>query len=102
MKLRLVNARLLTRDGGLEGVPACRGVDPEIFFPEASYASASRPSPEEREALAVCARCTVREWCLAREMAECTVTDRVVGVRGGLRQADRRALHQALTERGQR
>ncbi|MGW1847704.1 WhiB family transcriptional regulator [Streptomyces sp. NPDC001966] len=91
------NASALVWSGSpAEGTPACRGLDPEMFFPEASHASALGPSPEEREALAVCARCPVRDWCLARDMEECSVESRVVGVRGGLRQADRRALHVRL------
>ncbi|MFF1505529.1 WhiB family transcriptional regulator [Streptomyces sp. NPDC058316] len=99
MKLSL-NARQLAAGAGPAEIPACQGVDPEFFFPEASDARAARPSWEERQALAVCAGCPVRDWCLAREMEECTVTSRICGARGGLRQADRRALHQAL--RGQR
>ncbi|MFI5635069.1 WhiB family transcriptional regulator [Streptomyces sp. NPDC051664] len=101
MKLSL-NARQLAREAGPVGDMACRGVDPDLFYPEASDASAARPSAEERQALAVCAGCPVRDWCLAREMAECTVTSRVVGVRGGLRQADRRALLLALKKRGRK
>ncbi|MFG2631065.1 WhiB family transcriptional regulator [Streptomyces sp. NPDC048473] len=91
MKLSL-NARQLAREAGPVGDMACRGVDPDLFFPEASPVSGP-PSVEEREALKVCAGCPVRDWCLAREMAECTTPARIIGVRGGLRQADRRALY---------
>ncbi|MCX5106977.1 WhiB family transcriptional regulator [Streptomyces sp. NBC_00439] len=95
MKLS-TNAAALVWSPGPSETPACKGLDLDLFFPEASNASALRPSPEEREALAVCAGCPAREWCLAREMEECTVTSRIVGVRGGMRQADRRALHVEL------
>ncbi|MFB7957514.1 WhiB family transcriptional regulator [Streptomyces sp. NPDC056045] len=93
MTLKLTNAKLLAWSNGPAGVPACRELDPELFFTEASDASASRPSPGERTALAVCAGCPVRDWCLERDLEECSVTSRIVGVRGGMRQADRRALH---------
>ncbi|MEU9568178.1 WhiB family transcriptional regulator [Streptomyces sp. NPDC048161] len=90
------NAAALTRSAGpAAGIPACKGMDLDLFFPPASPASGP-PSVAEREALAVCAGCPVRDWCLARDMEECTVTSRVQGVRGGLRQADRRALHVEL------
>ncbi|MEU9568210.1 WhiB family transcriptional regulator [Streptomyces sp. NPDC048161] len=95
MKLS-TNAAALTRSAGpAAGIPACKGMDPELFFPAASYATAG-PSPQEREALAVCAGCPVREWCLDRDLEECSVASRIVGVRGGMRQADRRALHGRL------
>lgn len=87
-----LNARALVTAAGPVEVPACEGLDPELFFPEASDASVG-PSSAERAALAVCAGCPVRDWCLDRELEECTVASRIQGVRGGLRQADRRALH---------
>ncbi|MGW7711601.1 WhiB family transcriptional regulator [Streptomyces sp. NPDC054771] len=95
MKLSTNASALVRSDGPAVGIPACKGMDPELFFPEASPASGP-PSVEEREALKICAGCPVRAWCLARDLEECTVTSRIVGVRGGMRQADRRALHQSL------
>lgn len=89
-----LNARQLSGGAGPVGDPACAGLDPELFFPEASDPSHG-PSPAERVALAVCAGCPVRDWCLDRDLEECSTTSRIVGVRGGLRQADRRALHQS-------
>ncbi|MEV7835371.1 WhiB family transcriptional regulator [Streptomyces subrutilus] len=74
---------------------ACAGLDPEMFFPEASPMAAA-PLREEREALAVCADCPVQSWCLAQEMNECSTASRVIGVRGGMRQVERRALHVRL------
>ncbi|MEV7417727.1 WhiB family transcriptional regulator [Streptomyces sp. NPDC089919] len=95
-----LNARRVAQDPGPAEAPACQGagIDPDLFFPEASHA-AGPPSLAERRALLVCAGCPVRDWCLAREMAECTVETRINGVRGGLRQADRRALFVELRKR---
>lgn len=83
---------VLLADGGPAGVPACAGMDPDIFH---SYPSepGNGATASEREALEVCARCPVRDWCLERDLTECPTTYQVVGVRGGMRQADRRALH---------
>ncbi|MEU4924559.1 WhiB family transcriptional regulator [Streptomyces parvus] len=87
------NTAVLLADGGPAGVPACAGMDPEVFFPAYSSEPGNGPTQEEREALAVCAGCPVRGWCLERDLEECPTTYQVVGVRGGMRQADRRALH---------
>ncbi|WP_399554304.1 WhiB family transcriptional regulator [Streptomyces anulatus] len=85
MKLS-TNAAALVADRGPAGVPACTGMDPDIFQPYPSEPGI-RPTEQEREALAVCAGCPVRD------LTECPTTYQVVGVRGGMRQADRRALH---------
>ncbi|MGC5401878.1 WhiB family transcriptional regulator [Streptomyces sp. DT20] len=87
-----LNARQLVSSVGPAEATACEGLDPKLFFSAPSNPSHG-PSPAEREALAVCARCPVREWCLARDLEECTTPVRIIGVRGGLRQADRRALY---------
>lgn len=79
-------------DGGPAGTAACTGMDPNVFYPHPSELG-NGPSPAEREALEVCAGCPVRDWCLERDLTECPTTYQVVGVRGGMRQADRRALH---------
>ncbi|MGW1129875.1 WhiB family transcriptional regulator [Streptomyces sp. NPDC002526] len=89
-----LNARQLAEAPPAPGLAACTDVDPELFFPEASDL-AHRPNSAERAALAVCAVCPVQDWCLERDMEECSTETRVRGVRGGLRQADRRALHVA-------
>ncbi|WP_011116788.1 WhiB family transcriptional regulator [Streptomyces sp. EN27] len=91
MKLS-TNAAALAWSDGPDQAPACKGVNADLFFPKASSA-ADGPTAAERTALAFCAGCPVREWCLERDLDECTVTSRIVGVRGGLREADRRALH---------
>lgn len=84
------------------GGPACVGVDPETFFPPPWELTPveREASPAEREALAVCAGCPVQSWCLARDLEQCSVPSRVRGVRGGMRQSERRALHRLLTGRG--
>ncbi|MFD9270913.1 WhiB family transcriptional regulator [Streptomyces goshikiensis] len=80
------------------GGPACTSVDPGLFFPEPWEVTPveREASPAEREALAVCAGCPVQSWCLARDLEQCSTTSVIVGVRGGLRQSERRALHQWL------
>jgi len=78
---RAATARPRRRPAGgwLEQV-ACRDEDPELFFP--------LPSEDEAPALAICARCTVREQCLALALA----FGERYGVWGGLGEADRRQL----------
>ncbi|MDX3064005.1 WhiB family transcriptional regulator [Streptomyces sp. ND04-05B] len=75
--------------------PACKGLDPEQFFPKPWQLTpvTAPPSTVERQALRVCVQCPVREECLDRDLEECTAPSQVVGVRGGLRQSDRRALY---------
>lgn len=82
-----------------EGSLPCKGLD--IFFPKPweQTSVAALPSAEERKALQVCAQCPVREWCLAQDLAECTATSQILGVRGGLRQSERRALFLELNGR---
>lgn len=63
---------------------ACRGLDPDLFFPEKAGA-------EIRFAQAVCARCPViaecREWGILHE---------IHGIWGGLTQNERRAIRRKL------
>jgi len=51
---------------------ACRGVDPDVFFPE--------PGDDQSFAKQVCAGCDVRRECLAHAIAH----DEVHGIWGGL------------------
>ncbi|TXJ73570.1 hypothetical protein E2C11_29090 [Streptomyces lavendulae] len=97
MKLS-TNAASLAEGPAPTGNPACTGQF-KMFFPKASQAS-DEPSKAERRALEICGRCPVREWCLERDLVESSTADRIIGVRGGLREADRRALH--LQRYGQR
>lgn len=77
----------------------CRNerVDPELFYPVGRS-----PSPgyqeQEREALAVCARCPVRAECLEAELAIDVRRGswNVHGVRGGMGEEDRKALVKRL------
>ncbi|MGW2585413.1 WhiB family transcriptional regulator [Streptomyces virginiae] len=80
------------------GWPACTSVDPELFFPEPWELNPvdREASPAEREALAVCAGCPVQSWCLARDLEQSSTPSKIIGVRGGLRQSERRALHVRL------
>lgn len=90
--MKATSAASLVADRGPAGATACTGIDPDVFYPYPSEPG-NAPTPTEREALAVCEGCPVRDWCLERDLEECSTTYQVVGVRGGMRQADRRALH---------
>jgi WhiB family redox-sensing transcriptional regulator len=59
---------------------ACRGLDPEIFFPDSDE--------EAGEAKAVCARCPVREACLEHALAH---RERE-GIWGGATERERRRI----------
>jgi WhiB family redox-sensing transcriptional regulator len=62
---------------------ACRGEDPEIFFPSGKTA---HPTFELQRAKAICATCGVIEQC--RRFAH--ATDQRIGVWGGLGEDERR------------
>ena len=69
------------------GDGACKGEDPDLFFgPDAEFVSARQV--REEKAKAVCARCPVRDACLAYAL------DRreVYGLWGGLAEDERRAM----------
>lgn len=72
-------------DRGWRDRAACRGVDPELFFPTAE----SGPTYDEQVAAAkwVCARCPVREHCLGEALARIPY-----GIAGGLTEHERREL----------
>lgn len=55
----------------------CADLDPELFFPE--------PDQPATEALAACARCTVRRECLTTAL----LTGEAYGVWGGTTEQDR-------------
>jgi hypothetical protein len=71
---------------------ACRGVDPELFFPTAE--SGPIYDAQVSAAKAVCAGCPVRAQCLAWAL-----TALPYGVAGGLTEHER---HQARTRRSRR
>jgi hypothetical protein len=58
----------------------CREVDPEIFFPEQGESN--------KDAKRICARCDVREQCLAAALER----EEPFGVWGGLNTRQRRRL----------
>jgi hypothetical protein len=65
---------------------ACRGVDPELFFPAAE--SGPTRTAQVAAAKAVCAGCPVRQECLAEALARIPY-----GICGGLTEHERRMLH---------
>jgi WhiB family transcriptional regulator, redox-sensing transcriptional regulator len=71
---------------GWRGRAACRGMDPELFFPVGTQEA----SPEVK---AACARCPVRGECLDFGLAEAD------GVWAGLTEPERRSLLAAVRER---
>lgn len=62
---------------------ACRGVDPDLFFPQ--------DGQKASHARGACAPCPVRSQCLDFAMA----TDQMFGIWGGLNVKERRALRRA-------
>ena len=62
----------------------CRGLDPDLFFPE-------RGDPT-REAKAVCQGCRVRSDCLAVALAR----SEKFGIWGGMSERERRRIRRAL------
>ncbi len=76
---------MAVRDDSWCHLAACRGMATGLFFPEPA-----RPGPAVvAEAKAVCARCPVRERCLAVGLRE------EHGIWGGLTVGERRAARRA-------
>ncbi len=73
---------------------ACRGTDPELFFPIAREGSAVQ---EIASAKAVCGRCEVRRQCLAYALR--TMPD---GIWGGTTREERIAIRAAVRAGGPR
>ena len=71
---------------------ACRHEDPELFFPIGVTGPAVA---QTAQAKAVCARCPVREPCLAWALE----TNQGSGVWGGMSEDERRAYRRALARR---
>ncbi len=65
---------------------ACRGADPEIWFPVKSAAS------ESEQAARICRGCPVRAQCLHHALAFCEQ----YGVWGGLNERELRALRKRI------
>jgi len=70
---------------------ACRGEDPELFFPAAA---ASTARDQMTAAKAVCQRCSVRGTCLSY-----AVTTAQDGIWGGTTEQERRSLRIAAVRR---
>lgn len=66
---------------GWEKYSACRGEDPELFYP-ASY-STGRGRVQDAEAKAVCGRCPVRALCLAAALRREEGASSADGIYGG-------------------
>lgn len=64
---------------------ACRGQDPDLFFPIGSTGPAL---VQIEQAKAVCRRCPVQEQCLEWALN----TDQTIGVWAGTTETERRAL----------
>jgi WhiB family transcriptional regulator, redox-sensing transcriptional regulator len=73
------------------GRAACRHVDTELFFP---IGQGSRAMAETQQAKAICARCPVRQPCLAYALA----TGQAYGIWGGYDEEERRVLHRQQPE----
>ena len=67
---------------------SCRSADPDLFFGPDAAEFVSARKKREAEAKAVCARCPVRDACLAYALD----TGEVYGVWGGLSEDERRAM----------
>jgi WhiB family transcriptional regulator, redox-sensing transcriptional regulator len=72
---------------------ACRHVDTELFFP---VGRGSRAMAETQQAKAICARCPVRQPCLAYALA----TGQAYGIWGGYDEDERRVHRQRRESAG--
>ncbi|WP_425595355.1 WhiB family transcriptional regulator [Pseudonocardia thermophila] len=75
-----------TNDRNWRDQAACRGVDPELFFPIEETAAAC--ADQVAAAKAVCAMCPVRQQCL-----DDALTRLPYGIAGGMTAGERRRLH---------
>ena len=71
---------LRTEQGGWMSLAECKGMDPDLFFPERGAST--------REAKEVCRGCVVREDCLEYALAN----GEKFGIWGGLSERERRRL----------
>jgi len=78
---------------------ACRGRDPELFFP-GSGGSSTFPGRKEREAKAICKGCPVDQECLTFALLhEAEDPAMRYGIYGGLTQGERKSLFGGAPER---
>src|SRR2546423_4411563 len=80
--------------------PACRGVDPELFFGPADSSAGQAIFDLERQAVLVCAGCPVRAACLAAALE--FPADEQHGVIGGMAAGQRQALLRSSRRRPSR
>lgn len=73
-----------TADDAWRAYAACRGMNPDLFFPERGFGSAA-------DAKAICAGCTVRTECLDYADGVGAGQQQRFGVFGGLTEEERRA-----------
>jgi WhiB family transcriptional regulator, redox-sensing transcriptional regulator len=76
-RLRLLRDRVWLESG------SCRGLDPDVFFPERGQ--------DERPAKRVCRTCPVRQWCLTYALD----AGEKFGVWGGTSERQRRLMRAA-------
>jgi hypothetical protein len=77
--------------------PACRGVDPELFFGPADSSAAQALFDWERQALSVCAGCPVQATCLTAALE--FPVDEQHGVIGGMTAGHRRVQLRSSRQR---
>lgn len=82
-------------DQGWQELALCRGENPDLFFPPQHLEKKEEREMREAQAKAVCARCPVRQQCLAYAIA----TREPYGVWGGLNEHERRRIAVAGGER---
>jgi hypothetical protein len=80
-------------EGGWRSRAACRGVDPEVFFPTAERGPVY--DAQVSVAKAVCVGCPVREACLTEALARIPY-----GIAGGLTAEERRGRGRRRNEAG--
>ncbi|WP_185909608.1 WhiB family transcriptional regulator [Streptomyces sp. WAC01280] len=98
--VRVRRIRRTLRADNIVGSPACAAVDPEEFHPDAPSGLSTPPFKAERRAMAYCQGCPLVDLCLLQELREAPSVAHVLGVRAGLRQADRQALYLAVKKEG--
>ncbi|WP_225833749.1 WhiB family transcriptional regulator [Streptomyces sp. NK08204] len=71
---------------------ACRGTDPDLFFPVGTTGPAAQQTQRAKK---VCACCRVRERCLRWALD----TGQSIGIWGGTTETERRALRRRVSVR---
>jgi WhiB family transcriptional regulator, redox-sensing transcriptional regulator len=84
--------RAAVDSAGWRRAAACRGADPELFFPEGTVGLALRQADEAKR---ICMICPVRVACLGWALRHGVES----GIWGGTDLAQRRATRDALTKR---